>query len=653
MSARTNIVSRKSIATLSLLILAILPIAWVAMWSARNAPTEYVNSEFEEVDFLLSTGYLWTGDDKGKLYIYGTNIKTGKLVFRSLRFEKFPRYGTEGSRVWMISLSKDGKNVVVQRCNLENEQPITTNVFPLDFGDFPLLPGRMVAMDNCILCLRNDHWESYDSLSGEMLDSIAMTGSIDTYPTTKFLPPNRVLLTDVSRTKNCKLVEAAVDGRLKILADWAAIDAYAFSEEGKSYVASLLPDGLTIEVRNAADGTVVSSITLALGPNLALPLTGICSKHTGSWISSASPSVTFDIFTGRELPVPTQFELIERDVRNKRLIAISKASPMDPQRICLVLDESTGTEVARFNVDRKFDQAKVLHDSQELAMATTDLRVLTFDIRNGLLLRTIDPYVLVRWSRMGVAIVFVFWCVIWVRFFAMVHPYAWIDSTVCIAVFLAYLTYCSYNDVSFRFPNYLCLLGMGALLGMIFMACNWIVLGRSRFSVRLSPLLLTFGLSISLVAWWVADEQTVSDESYLIPAIVVATVALTCMFLPLRCLNIRFNQTESTSFGQSDADSERQTRVDLRDIFLLTAVIAILVSIFRVIPFSHWYPSQSIVEVFVVIGIHMVEIAGVGLFALWISMSRLSSVWTLGAHGIITFVHFGTFGCAASALASS
>jgi hypothetical protein len=621
MSARTTIISRKSIATLSLLILAILPIAWVAMWSARNTPAEYVYSGFLEDDFLFS---------KAQHQIYCTNVKTDKLVSCSLRCAKNVGRGVNGSSAWVISLSNDEKSVVVQRCNLDNEQPITTNVFPFDFRDFPRLQGRMVAMDNCILCLRNDHLESYDSLSGEILDSIAITGSLYIHPTIGTLPRNRLLLTDRSKTKSCRLVEAADDGKLKILADWATIDAYAFSEEGKSYVASLLPDGLTIEVRNAADGTVVSSITLAPDPTLALPLTQIRSNHSGSWISSASPSVTFDMFTGRELPVPSQFEIIERDGRNKRLIAISKASRIDPQSTCIVLDEPTGTEVARFKVDLKFDLAKVLQDSNELAIATTDFRVLIFDIRNGQLIRTIDPYALVRWSRIGVAIVFAFWCVIWVRFFATIHTYAWIDSTVCIAVFQAYMTYCSYHDVSFRYLNYLCLLGLGAMLGMIFMACNWMVLGRIRFSVRLLPLLLTFGLSIGLVVWWVDDDPTVSDESYLIPAIVVATVALTCLFLPLRWLNIRFAQIESTPFVQRDADSESQTRVDLRDIFLLTAVVAILVSIFRLIPISHWYPSQSIVEVFVVIGIHMVEIAGVGLFALWISMSRLSWVWTWG-----------------------
>jgi len=216
MSARNTIISRKSIATLSLLILAIIPIGWVGMWTARNAPAESVDSTFQEVDFVLSTGSFGTWD-KGKLHIYGTNIKTGKLVSRSLQFEKYLGHGSNGSRVWVTSLSENGKSVVVQRCNLANDQTISTNVVPFDVVDYRQLSNRLVAMDNCILCVRNDRLESYDALSGQMLDSIAITGSTDTFPTTNSVPPNRVLLMDVSKSKTCTLVEAADDGRLKIL----------------------------------------------------------------------------------------------------------------------------------------------------------------------------------------------------------------------------------------------------------------------------------------------------------------------------------------------------------------------------------------------------------------------------------------------------
>ena len=57
MPINPTIASPKSIAPLALLVLAILPIGWIAMWSARNAPMDYVRSEFQNDELVVSMGY--------------------------------------------------------------------------------------------------------------------------------------------------------------------------------------------------------------------------------------------------------------------------------------------------------------------------------------------------------------------------------------------------------------------------------------------------------------------------------------------------------------------------------------------------------------------------------------------------------------------
>ena len=114
---QTIYTSPKTIALASLLILAIFPIGWVAMWCARNAPMEYVSTEFEQ----------------GK-----TSRRFGHL----------------------------------------------------DGGDHREMRGKVVAMGKCVLCARSGHLESYDSISGEKLNSLVIPGSASAFP---FIRMNDVL----------------------------------------------------------------------------------------------------------------------------------------------------------------------------------------------------------------------------------------------------------------------------------------------------------------------------------------------------------------------------------------------------------------------------------------------------------------------------
>lgn len=637
----SNPTSPKNIASLALLILAILTIGWIAMWGARNAPVKGAFSVFPRDDIVLSA-YSF---NKSRL-VYVTNIKTGKSVSRSFHGDHSQQCGWDDSKFWVINHSADEKSVFRHEWNFDDDQPISTTVFPFDMEDYRRFHNRLVLVGNTILCVRFNKLESYAPNTGQLLDSLALA-SPDSSPYASSwlfpeLPPNRLLLTQASKSQYSELFDVSDDGKLKSIVKWTAIDSYTFRQDDSFYVASLLPGGMTVEVRDASDGEMVSSTTFPPDPTLPLPLSRLSSHVKGTWIGFPIFAVERDVFTGLELPVPSQFNLLVRDMKNKKLVAISKANRPDPQRTVVMLDEMTGAELSKFPVDPKCWEAKYLRDSSELALATSDLRVFIYDVKTGQLLRTIDPYKLVRWSRIGVTLAFVLWCVLWVRFASTIHSLAWIDTAVCIALFSTYGTYCSYHDVTFLFPQNIFMLGIGALFGAIFLTCIWTVLGRTRFSLRLMPLLLSFGLSEGFVVWWVPENRIESIESNLVPAISIATLICIVSLLPLRWLGVRFGQTESTLIGEQLVASDRQTRIDLRDIFLMTVVCAILFSIFRLIPSTHWYEflyfdvvspnsySRDRARFIIGAGIFSGLFLCVGIFGLWISMGRQSYLWISG-----------------------
>ena len=626
--------SLKSLLVFGLLILAFGPIAWLATWCARNAPFDYVSSVFRGESLAIGKITLVDRVDQvsgvsGRVIVYSTNLDTEKTASTSFPFERYVGNGVDGNIFWSVSPLKEKKLFAMRRFDVAKNQLLATTLLPIDFGDPPLY--RIVLKNNRIFCMTNDRLETYDSDSGQLLDSLSYAGSPKTFPIADALPPNCVILTD-STTKSI-LVQIGPLGKLQILGEWDTIDWFPFQDDDKYLIACLLPDGMTIEIRNAVDGTLVSTTTLAPDPSLPTPLRKICFGQLGSWISHPSISGTLDVFTGRSLPVPGQFKLIARDRQNNRLVAVSNNTN---RRECtyIVLDELTGNELTRFETKPGFGGIKFLSDSHEIAFTMLDLSVLIYDARNGQLIRTIDPYRWVRWSRILVGIAFAFWCTWWVRFFARIHPHGWVDTTVCFAVLLSYMTYCSYYDASFRPTSYLYMMALGILVGLIFLSCIWLVLGRMRLSIRVSPLLLTFGLSVGCIVWWTVEAEARTTEAALLPSVFAVTVGLVSLLLPLRLLGFRYLQVAPNSENRLETKLGSQTRIDLKDLFLFTSVCAVFFSISRWIPLTQWYEfvlvPRNRTQLFVIVGIHFVLFAGLGLFGLWISMSRRRGLWVNG-----------------------
>ena len=76
----------------------------------------------------------------------------------------------------------------------------------------------------------------------------------------------------------------------------------------------------------------------------------------------------------------------------------------------------------------------LLKKSGHLALATFNKRVHLYDLETGNLVRTIDPFKLGFRLNCAAAIMFGLWCIMWLRLAASVHPYGWIDSSVCIGL---------------------------------------------------------------------------------------------------------------------------------------------------------------------------------------------------------------------------
>jgi len=326
---------------------------------------------------------------------------------------------------------------------------------------------------------------------------------------------------------------------------------------------------------------------------------------------------------------------------------------MTVSKECVVIDETTTEQLKRFRLDlnEKVNVACVLKKSGHLALATYDQRVHLYDLETGNLVRTIDLF---RWGfplNCAAAILFGLWCIVWVRISATVHPYGWIDSSVCIGLFVAYATYrfvvelYSPADTPFIFAS------LGVLLAAIQLATVWLCLGRNRFFLRTAPFVLTIGLTAGLVPYWHARPNVAST---MVAGIMPLTVGTMLALAILRWSGVKFESVLSRSFEDTDSVLQKESSINLRDLFLFTLVAAIVAAAVRWVPVSYWYGilfDQRMVRPFLaLVSIFAACLAAVVVVSLWTSFSRrnifvrwLPWLVALLLFQLITLGPFGSF----------
>ena len=242
------------------------------------------------------------------------------------------------------------------------------------------------------------------------------------------------------------------------------------------------------------------------------------------------------------------------------------------------------------------------------------------------MVRTIDPFKLGFPLNCAAAIMFGLWCIIWLRL-ASVHSHGWIDSSVCIGLFVAYASYRFYAALYSPADTLFIFASVGVLLASIQLTSIWLCLGKNRLVLRTAPFVLTIGLAASLVNCWHANPNLAST---MVAGILPLTVGTMLALLIIRWIGVRFENVLSLSRDEKGSALYKESSINLRDLFLFTFVSAIVTAVVRWIPWSYWYGSlfdQSRAWHFLtLVGIFAACLVAVVVMSLWTIFSRRSIV---------------------------
>ena len=533
--------------------------------------------------------------------------------------------GIEDGIGW-IALRTGDTSARICRFNLTNAEPVQTN--SIEFDAIISSTYRVLLIGGKLIQMIGAELEIREISTGKVLDSVATQMG----PRSYFYPlpgtPNFLIL---DGSTNSAELFATSGERLHCIQKWKALQTQSFQRNDESYIAILLTDGTTIEVRNAKDGSVVSIHSAPSDSRLTLPLTYLDLRETCGCIGWRSLGIWTDVFTGRTLPIPPLFEPLVRDVESGRLVAIREENTTGRKvsNECAIVDESTEEQLLRFPLDfnERVSAGCILKKSGQLALASNDNRVHLYDMKTGVLVRVIDPF---WWGvplNCAAATLCGLWCIVWLRYSAAIHPYGWIDACVCIGLFIAYASFRCYVGWPVRTHLYFFFASMGVLMGSIQLTSYWLCLGKTRLFLRTAPLVLAFGLAAGLVTCW---EEEPRLASMAVAAILPLTLGSMLAFGILRWTGVKFENVNLQLSGKANSRVQKESSISLRDMFLFTFVSAIVVSIIRWIPLTYWYEiwfDRRQVWIFLALVCnHSACLIAVGLLSLWTCMSRRNIV---------------------------
>ncbi len=525
--------------------------------------------------------------------------------------------------------------------DLTNAEP--AKISCIEFGTSISSTFRMLIIDDKLIRVFGEQLEMWDISTGIVLDSIATPMGPKSY--FYQLPGTRNFLVLDTSTNSTELYETNNEN-LHSIQEWKALQTQPFQRNDEWYLASLLPDGRTIEVRNAIDGSVVSSTTSPSDSRLTLPLANFDLRETCGCIRWSSLGIWTDIFTGQSLPIPDSFEPLVRDLKNSRLVATrnERTNGVIVSKECVVVDETTEEQLLRFPLDlhSQIYAACILKKSGHLALATSDHCVHLYDVKTGIRVRVIDPF---KWGfplNGAAATLFGLWCIGLLRFAAVVHSHGWIDASICIGLFMAYASFRIQTTLSV-FGEDFYFAGLGMLIGSIQLTSVWLCLGRNRLFLRTGPFVLAFGIAAGLVTYW-QDES--KSASAVVAAIMPLSLGMVLAFTLLRWGGVKFENVNLQPFAKPDSVLQKESSIHLRDLFIFTLVSAIVAFIVKGIPVTYWYEilldRQRIWVFLFLVCIHAACLAAGGVLALWTSLSRRNIVvrWLPWSIALVPFLLF-------------
>ena len=375
------------------------------------------------------------------------------------------------------------------------------------------------------------------------------------------------------------LIKINDDGDFEFVANWSSVAGGRGCAAVGDQIASLNLSGTGIEFRAVDDGRLLDT--------LDLPESFDVTKHScmfmwDLFVADLSPNNTMsiDLQTKQQLPPPPAgtYQLWPHFRSGSPLL---NYFDWDGSRGVLIHRE-TGQQIMTYTSRTPTERPVVLDENRLLFPSHAyGFSAKIVEIPTGNHVRSLVPLWWVPWFVGLFAVAYLIAAIGWMRASAVEGGWAWLDVALIGGLALLPLAIRLHTGDTFdgyrsphRFIHGICTAGLS-------LTVIWLVLGKSRLILRGLPLLLTlsFVVAVCYMVWGVRPVQVWhSITSILVP---VGYGLLIC--LVAKWLRIEFACQLSVDTGTSDGNLEAPMarKVQLRDLFLVVASIAVLLATLR------------------------------------------------------------------------
>ncbi len=563
------------------LLVLLVPITFGAVWGAFHSRPNFLWLKIFTKDgnrYVLGKHYL-----KHDSVLTCVNVATEEC--RSVRI---PR----PTRTYRHEIGFDGQTLWHTEGNSEQEQQL----YLVSVPDLTIIsksaiedannPLEVCAVDSYIVRIQSDSVTVQSTENRIMTDTKTLGFSVDGL-LRQIEGTQNVLVYESAKTFGvaCDFVLLKIDaGKISQIARWQALDHRVMDQKSSRFIASLLPDGTTIETISALDGKVCFSNPIPDDVGLRLPLNTLKNGLTLNWNQWYHwDGGGMNLLTGDTMEVPKGFQCIWHDVNQKRLLCIRPF--ISEENELTVLDSQTKGLLFRFYLPVPYYHADDFQiDGDLLFLASRDGRVFFYDLSSGTLLRTIDPFRLVHWINCICGIAFLVWCVLWSKFSKGTHFHGLIDIFVYTLPVMAYVIMV-FTHVRVQGPSEPTIVSVGIMLGLSVLASIWCAIRRPRWSMGVLPAILCVLVSLAFHSFTVGNAGVYAPM--FIWAVVCTTIAASCFVLLLRSSSIKFYCIDSASQGTEKmtpgqmTTGQKRSVFPLRDLFLWTACFGIFFAMLK------------------------------------------------------------------------
>ena len=613
---------------LAILVALLLPFAWGAVWVAgqgsHGAPAACcIDSEGKYATFV------WTGsfrrerpkslDPLGDFRFRTVDLTTGRSVANNSRPLPFTAWNWQ--ICWAIAVLGDNLYEVV-RGNVDPQLASPPVPFSIPKTEGYESHSMIVAGDRVLVSQRSTSSSRIIMLDPRSSDFEVVAEAPDaTYENLLSVRDDLFYswgsVASGTATKRVIRFGRVADGKVTVFGNWGSEFIGYYEEAGELRVVTLSQDGSNFEVRNAETKELRGTIALPQSVVLAAPAGRVDAFVLDSWLFIGRPVPThnWDLGSGRLLPIPGDAILCVRSQVSKRLVVIATQNRASVR----LIDDPSGKAVATITLRDGFLGAKFVSEGKQLWVADASQRLMLLDASTGKVLKIVAPWWFVPYLELLTAVGFFVWACAWVRFAAKAHRYAWIDCAwltgLCIAYIIMRSRMVGFADDVVR-PIYQ--FAEGTFASWLILAALWLVLGRTRLSLRPLPLIGIAGLAVLFSLITTGFENVRVWE--LIIAVGLMSVWLIVVCLPLRFAGYRFclaTQNDEGHLPQLGATS-RSSAVPMRDLFLLTTVLAGLMALWRLVPTAMQVSVQLVMDLLILV----VSVTITGMFAARVGLSQ-------------------------------